>query len=333
MPSRSDSHAALVAGLPPEDSSTSKPWCEHLDNHLFRHVRRVDPRAITSFEAADDANFSGEATSGRIGPLRYVSLRMSASHYEQHSRVETMRLHHTVLLQVAGSCRIRSKHQAVCTKPGDFVLINDLKQFSSMNDGPIDIMLILNALPATLRSRLSPDTLVHRPVDPGMGLITQRWLQDARGISTLHHSNAALPLGIAFQLMLSDVFTAPAIPPGKVSRATIETQVQLRLGDPHLSVATLADALCCTTRTLHRVFGRNSAESLSSYIQRQRIEAAARALRSRPAPGSLTEIAKQHGFTSLSHFSTVLRAHFGVAPSLYRHQILLQEPRPNPSRA
>lgn len=98
----------------------------------------------------------------------------------------------------------------------------------------------------------------------------------------------------------------------------VKLYVALNMADPDLSVATVALALHCTKRYLHKVFSAER-ETLGSYIwslrlERCREELAARANRCRP----ITDIAFSWGFSSSSHFSRAFKARYGESPRQYR---------------
>ncbi|UHA72782.1 AraC family transcriptional regulator [Paenibacillus sp. 481] len=69
----------------------------------------------------------------------------------------------------------------------------------------------------------------------------------------------------------------------------------------------------------HRLFKLHLGETVQDYIARERIERAARLLRSNPHE-SITEIAMACGFGSPSVFARAFRKRFGVSASEYREQ-------------
>jgi AraC family transcriptional regulator, positive regulator of tynA and feaB len=99
----------------------------------------------------------------------------------------------------------------------------------------------------------------------------------------------------------------------------ITAYISEHLSDPELDVASIARALDCSPRQIHRVFGEDSDVTVTDYIWKARLDQCVASLR---APESvnltITEIAFQYGFTSSAHFSRTFRAAFGVAPREYR---------------
>ena len=100
--------------------------------------------------------------------------------------------------------------------------------------------------------------------------------------------------------------------------ATVKQYIERHLRDPNLRPATVAQACGISPRYLRRLFAAEN-DGVSKFIQRRRLEAAARELSSRILPlRSVTEIALDVGFNSVSHFSRAFREQFGVTPREYR---------------
>ncbi|MGE6340712.1 helix-turn-helix domain-containing protein, partial [Acidovorax sp. NPDC077664] len=87
------------------------------------------------------------------------------------------------------------------------------------------------------------------------------------------------------------------------------------------SRARLAKAACslnCSKRHLYNAVADDE-ETLAAMIQRRRLEACLRDLRSSAqAQRSVTDIALSWGFSNSAHFSRVFRTHVGCSPSEYR---------------
>lgn len=105
-------------------------------------------------------------------------------------------------------------------------------------------------------------------------------------------------------------------PPEPPLVARVRVLVQNQLGDHQLSVRGLAEQSRCTPDYLSHVFGSTTGEHLVAYINRQRMERAARLLRESTLAGK--EVAWACGFASQSYFIRTFRAHFGVTPKAWR---------------
>jgi len=101
-------------------------------------------------------------------------------------------------------------------------------------------------------------------------------------------------------------------------RERIKQHVAEHLGDPALSVDSIAHALNCSRRHLYNAFSEEP-DGVAGYILHRRIQACRRSF-DEPANGqrSITEIAFGFGFSNMAHFSRVFRSHLGVPPSDYR---------------
>lgn len=87
-----------------------------------------------------------------------------------------------------------------------------------------------------------------------------------------------------------------------------------------LSVKEMAKAVPCSLTHLRRLFHQVLGMSPRQWLLRWRLQRAAQLLQTTDA--TIQKIAEECGFESLSHFIRYFKAHFGVAPSYYRRQIL-----------
>ncbi len=100
----------------------------------------------------------------------------------------------------------------------------------------------------------------------------------------------------------------------------IKAYVRSNLADESLVPAEIANRHGISTRYLHMLFA-GKGESVSRYIQRQRLEACEAALRQADFSAySVSEIAYRFGFNDASHFSRVFKQQFGETPARYRKQ-------------
>jgi AraC-like DNA-binding protein len=95
--------------------------------------------------------------------------------------------------------------------------------------------------------------------------------------------------------------------------------------EPNLTVADVAARLRVPPRHLSQVIASQFAENFSSFLNRKRAEAAARALRE-PEHLSVTAIMFDSGFGSKSAFQREFKRRFGVSPSEYRKRFKVENP-------
>jgi AraC-like DNA-binding protein len=105
-----------------------------------------------------------------------------------------------------------------------------------------------------------------------------------------------------------------ATEPRLVGRA--RRAIQDRIGDPALSVASLAETLLCSADYLSHLFRQTTGERLVDYIHERRMGRAADLLSLTEL--SCKEIAWASGFSNQSYFIRLFRERFGTSPVEYR---------------
>jgi AraC-like DNA-binding protein len=105
----------------------------------------------------------------------------------------------------------------------------------------------------------------------------------------------------------------------EIMRSRVLSHIERHLRDPEMSVASIAQALNCSTRYLHKSFSGES-QTIAEHILNRRIERCGEELsRGSPARGTIAELAYSWGFKSLSHFSKVFARRYGMSPGQRRH--------------
>ncbi|HTM96067.1 MAG TPA: helix-turn-helix domain-containing protein [Croceibacterium sp.] len=104
--------------------------------------------------------------------------------------------------------------------------------------------------------------------------------------------------------------------------------IERNLTEPDLNVQSIAVALGCSTRALHKLF-KGEARTIARQIWERRLERS----RSRlidPALGeqSITDIAHYCGFCDSQHFSRAFKRRFGITPRECRRTMVYQPSRP-----
>jgi AraC family transcriptional regulator len=89
--------------------------------------------------------------------------------------------------------------------------------------------------------------------------------------------------------------------------------------DKNLSLDRLAEVACFSRYHFHRVFGAMVGETLGQFVQRVRLERAAKLLRQNPKK-SITGIAVESGFSSSAIFARAFKEVFGVTAGQWRTQ-------------
>jgi AraC family transcriptional regulator len=109
------------------------------------------------------------------------------------------------------------------------------------------------------------------------------------------------------------------------SRVEYETRLDRVISyiDAHvaeeLSLDTLARRAALSPYHFHRVFRALTGEPLGVFVQRRRLEKAARELHQRPR-AKVLEVALRHGYESTAAFTRAFQKHFGVGPAKWRKE-------------
>ena len=114
--------------------------------------------------------------------------------------------------------------------------------------------------------------------------------------------------------LLSDENDKPASN-GVVQQArlrSIQQWIEARIGDPNLTLETIASENGVSLRYLHLLF-RQCEMSASEWIWNRRLQLCYHQL-AKGDSRSITSIAFDHGFNSSAHFSTMFRRKYGVSP-------------------
>ncbi len=101
----------------------------------------------------------------------------------------------------------------------------------------------------------------------------------------------------------------------------VKKMVEEQLGNPELTVESLAASLGVSSRHLRDLFSQS--EKISHYILRRRLEECANQLANALHQNiSITAIAFQYGFNNTAHFSRTFRKQYGLSPREYRRKHL-----------
>ncbi len=92
--------------------------------------------------------------------------------------------------------------------------------------------------------------------------------------------------------------------------------IEMHLSE-EITLEKIAQIACFSPFHFHRIFTTLTRETLSTFIQRTRIEKAAQQLRNERNI-SINEIANKCGFSSSAHFSRTFRKHFGLTAKEFR---------------
>jgi AraC-like DNA-binding protein len=287
-------------------------------------ILRGCARAITVWPE-DPLHFDGVLTRKRVGRLALFEIRCASIRLQQlRSGDVARRASYQVLMPVQGRFAIRQGDRPpAIVEAGSVCLIDRSGPYEIVHgDGlcalgvELPRSLLEDHLPSGIRTGgaiLLPDSGPSRVLAGLMRALGAELAQDTALPSTLARSIVGI---------VSVAFAGPAAPAPKrgmpARLATYREYVESRLDEAGLRPAHIAREFGVTERYVRLVF-QASGESLSDFVVRRRLEKAARLLRSDEcASQSVTDIALEGGFNTISHFGNRFRQRFGVSPRAWR---------------
>ncbi len=286
----------------------------------------------TAFAPLDPGNFSAELTRTKIGDIWLIELCSAAARVRHPVSSPTNAgadLVYTLHLVLEGSSVDRQWGRECRLGAGDFALYasGPGEIFEATHEGPVR-KLLLGIPSQTLRRYLPcPERVIALPVcgNRGVGALVSNLLRDFWHGCRAHPGEMAQPRmlhGVLELVAVAYANTQQAATCASQSAAFHKGQI-LAYIESHLSAAELtptriAAALHMTPRNLHYLFATEG-ETVARYILRRRLEESIRALTCvPPQQRTLTEIALDLGFGSVTHFGRAFRRCYGVTPSEYR---------------
>jgi AraC-like DNA-binding protein len=259
---------------------------------------------------------------GRHEPLRRGSIASVAvfRHAGDHrDPAEERFVAPSILFTAAGAWGFRSSTVAGTADAGHALLAGAGVDYACRHDErrPVDRTLDVTFDPAIRLDRSFVDVATLVPVTPELHGARTRLLAAALAVDEV--------AGLRFDLAAADlVRTVFATGIGeRAGRVDFEADVvdaalahiRANLADD-LDLATLASAAALSPFHFARLFRRRVGEPPVRHVRRLRLERAAQLLRE--TNGTVTEIALDAGFGSLSNFVTLFRGAFGLSPDRWR---------------
>lgn len=291
-------------------------------------VRSADPALAGVLRQA-----LGEVVTGLAGgamPLHIGPAGDSAARCEGHFHLAP-----ELFVQLAGTTCFRFPNGECRLGPGEALLLPPqllhAETIEAGGDGQPFRNLVVYAEAGAVSCHLAHEA---RPGQPGVlhlearrhpqALRAHDWLSEAGRLAAdeppgavwaAAQQRALVTAAVAGVLRALDEPTeATTLEPPLVARLRLLMRNQL--GDPALSVRSLAEQLGCTPDYLSHVFHRSSGEHLVACINRLRLERAARLLTEGRLAGK--EVAWACGYASPSYFIRSFRAQFGLTPKAWQ---------------
>jgi AraC family transcriptional regulator, positive regulator of tynA and feaB len=313
----------LVGATTSSPERVADQWLGLLRRHLLSARRCVVGRTPPRVAIADPSAFIGSARRGLFGSWRYCHLAATPNEFVDSAVVASRTCGHAIVLQMAGTSLFDDSKRVYRLRPGAMLLIGSPRALRVTNESHVEQLLLLRPLQPQSIGPLHREMHLCDAAD-GLARTAFRWAVDVCLRPHWQDCEAADAIAAALSRLLGQVLLGAAPAPATSSepaltRDRIEEYIALRLNEPGLDAESIAAALGCSKRTLHRTFQRPGEETLSRNIWRRRLQACAEALGNPDSGGeSLLDLAMKWGFNSASHFSAAFRATYGVSPSDYR---------------
>jgi len=284
-----------------------------------------------------DAHFEGRILQADLGAVRLCRLQASR-HRVTRTAGATGASYPGFLKMVVqhrGHSVFEQDGRRATLSPGTWSLYDTTRSYSVFNPESVEQhVLLLPREPLLRDGGRTRDLLVRRlGAAGGMSRVAcdtiRLALADAgRAGAPLRTELGAVILRLVRLALREQAGIESPHPPGTLLRERIRALLEHRLADPNLGPASIARALNCSKRTLHKAFEGES-RSLHETIWDLRLDAARHALEGVRRRGTITDIAFACGFSSPAHFSRAFRARFGLPPRDWARRVVTESARPS----
>ena len=284
----------------------------------FAHWHDVTCRrySLTECRPVADAHFRARVAVREFGPLRFNEIS-SATPADDLIRVSRgpdqirrdPRDDFFLWLALEGRTDFAQAGREVRLRPGDLMLHDQARPFTLAFGPQAHAVMVSIARPLLVARLGAAEQLVARPIAGGsrLGALAGSLVRECLRMEdawdapwTWRVANSSLDLW------------APHDERSRRRLAEAQRHMLARLGEPGLSIESVALACNMSPRTLMRLFAAEGTTPIR-WLWHQRLAAACRALAGTRG-ARVTEVALSCGFSDLSHFSRAFKAEFGRSP-------------------
>lgn len=268
---------------------------------------------------------TGAISSARLGEVDAFTVRGTPQTMRRTSLAS--RRHPSDALKVCvlthGRAILHQDDREVVLEPGDLAVYDVERPYELRFDDAWACAVMTFPRHAISLSRRDVAHAMERAHDArtGPGAVLEGFLRSAVTEAAAVEGAAAALLGDA-GLGLASALLTQLLPAARTSGSAIRDQavrhVRRHIADPGLSVASIADALRMSPRTLQRHF-EGGGPTLSDTIRRERLRGVHRDLTDgRQSNRTIASLAAQWGFTDAPAFTRAFRSAYGISPSQAR---------------
>jgi AraC family transcriptional regulator, positive regulator of tynA and feaB len=281
-----------------------------------------------SAEPLDEPTFEGELRRLDVGKIRFAEIHGGASTVRRWpARIRSPI--YVLQLILSGEILCYSGGARTRLAAGDFWLYSSSVGAELLLPQPVSLLAICVQRDQLVRYIGCPEAAASVAISSrsAAGALVAGYLRDFwnSAAGDLPEPLVSRFADIALQLTAGAYAGVPDAKPNGSSRLTslrlkVRSHIEEHLGDPTLDPRSIAAALELTPSYLYRLFSDNT-ESIARYILRRRLEECHRILSDcMHINRSVTEIAFDHGFNNLAHFSRVFRNRYGTSPRELRNR-------------
>ena len=281
-------------------------------------------------ECLDDGPLDAQMSAFEVGPLRLFRITAPAHRVQRGTTRDIWPIDdkYKMVLQLGGQAQIRQRERSARLGAGEWSLYDPRVPYSITNFERSDL-LALQIPREQLRGFKVPALHTREAASSdvvGLHAVLGSFLRALAGQLESLPEGVAQPLAETILGLLASTLAAhqaersayATLP--DVLKARVRLYVQTRLADPELGIDSIARAMRCSKRYLHRVF-EDESTTLERYIWASRLERCRDALADPAARRrSISQTAYACGFKSSAHFCRLFKAHYGMAPREFRAQ-------------
>jgi AraC-like DNA-binding protein len=290
-------------------------------------------------------DMSPECQAQSLGPGRSIAARLIQRGPEAPAQPRYHHFHPAaeILWFRSADAVMHTRGRACPTGTGDLVYLPSMTPHDfDVARGNVAFVLLLydpaqeQRLPPALQSRLTRGPLVLR-TDPAQAKRLEtltEWLIEATETGGADSPRmAATLLDLVLTILAQEGEPVAAVPgqpaPRRDPLARLERAIALIHAEPArpLSLGEAAAACHLSPAYFARLFRARMGETFADYVQRHRLNLAARLAASSDL--GIAEIAWRTGFGSPAHLSTRFAQHFGLSPTRYREAARRYGPFPS----
>jgi AraC-like DNA-binding protein len=296
-------------------------WCEDVQSICGRFQTRP---------GRDVQRFTGTIEARSALGLDYASIETNArSLFRSRADVAADGDYYFLIYQARGRSEILQCGHSAVLSPGDMTLVRTGEPLEFIHRGLIRHLSF--HLPGdVVRKSFGPSQVPvarrlssHNALGSLIAGLVQQVHCRSTELSAIHSSALAEAMAALLVPLLTqdECGGAPEAVAGELEAVTatnVRRFVDANLRNPNISPRSIARALGCSVRHVHRAF-ETSGTTISNYIRTRRLESCGRELKDPVCVHeTVTEIAFRWGFAEVSHFSRSFKEHFGVSPREYR---------------